>query len=239
VKRWNISLNQFVLLPPIGKRESADVVQELTSHIDKKQLPPMYGVDEKQSESFWKLGFVVRSVRNSWDYVYLTEDLINLPGKKYYVKRKNINRCLGEHKAEYKPIKDDIIDECLNMQTNWCNLRNCEATFGLEAENKAIKELFSHFKELNVFGGVVLIDGKVEAFTVGEQLNKDTAVIHFEKANPDIFGLYQVVNQWFCANALKGFKYVNREQDLGIPGLRQAKMSYNPAFFVEKFLATI
>jgi len=168
----------------------------------------------------------------------LTRNLIDLPGEKYYVKRKNIQRCLRDYKPEYKPITNGIIEQCIKLQTDWCNLRNCASIPELEAENRAIRELFIHFNNLNVFGGVILIDGNVEAFAIGEKLNNDTAVIHFEKANFKISGLYQVINQWFCSNALQDFKYVNREQDLGIPGLRQAKMSYHPAFYIEKYLAS-
>ena len=125
------------------------------------------------------------------------------------------------------------------METNWCNLRNCEADPSLEAEHKAIKELFNRFTDLNALGGAILINNNVEAFTIGEKLNSNSAVIHFEKANPEVPGLYQVINQQFCSQEFRQFKYVNREQDLGILGLRQAKMSYHPTFFIEKFLATI
>ena len=239
IKRWNIESNRFLLLPPIGNKEITDVIGALSSTLEKKDLPPIYGLDARQGESLKKIGFTVKEMRDSWDYVYLIRDLIDLPGEKYYVKRKNIKRCLQDYKPEYRSIAGEFIGQCVNLETTWCNLRNCSADPSLEAENRAIKELFLHFSDLNVLGGVILIDGSVEAFTIGEKLNKDTAVIHFEKANPNIPGLYQVINQWFCSQALHEFKYINREQDLGIPGLRQAKMSYHPAFFIEKFLATV
>jgi hypothetical protein len=91
---------------------------------------------------------------------------------------------------------------------------------------------------LNVFGGAIYVDGCLEAFALGEKLNENTAVVHFEKANPEIRGLYQLINQWFCKNVLQGFTYVNREQDLGSEGLRRAKISYRPHHMVEKFFAT-
>jgi hypothetical protein len=105
---------------------------------------------------------------------------------------------------------------------------------GLEAENAAIKAVFDKFEYLGVFGGAVYIDDKVEAFTLAEPLNDETAVVHFEKANSGIEGLYQVINQWFCQRALRGFRFVNREQDLGVSGLRKAKQSYHPHHMVEK-----
>jgi hypothetical protein len=110
---------------------------------------------------------------------------------------------------------------------------------GLEAENTAIRTAFENYHYLGVTGGVVYVDDKLEAFTLAEKLNRDTAVIHFEKANPEIEGLYQVINQWFCKEALSNFKFVNREQDLGIPGLRKAKGSYYPHHMVEKCIVHI
>jgi hypothetical protein len=109
----------------------------------------------------------------------------------------------------------------------------------LEAENKAIKTIFDKYPQLAVFGGAVYVDGKLEAFTLAESLNNDTAVIHFEKANPQITGLYQLINQWLCQNTLRTFTYVNREQDLGIPGLRKAKLSYHPHHMIEKYSVTV
>jgi hypothetical protein len=110
---------------------------------------------------------------------------------------------------------------------------------GLEAENTAIKTVFENYDYLRVAGGVVYVDDKLEAFTLAERLSRDTAVVHFEKANPEIEGLYQVINQWFCKEALGSFKFVNREQDLGIPGLRKAKGSYHPHHMVEKCIVHI
>ena len=109
---------------------------------------------------------------------------------------------------------------------------------GLASEDVAIKEIFSLIDILPVFGGVIFINGKIEAFTLAEKLVENTAVVHFEKANPEIDGLYQLINHWFCQNALKDYTYVNREQDLGIEGLRRAKQSYYPCKMVSKYKIT-
>jgi hypothetical protein len=125
------------------------------------------------------------------------------------------------------------------MHASWCNLRQCDIVPGLAAENYAVRETFLHYNKLNVMGGAILIEDRIEAFTIAEQLNENTAVVHFEKANPDITGLYQVINQWFCAKTLSRYTNVNREQDLGVPGLRRAKMSYHPVDFVKKYKVTL
>lgn len=99
----------------------------------------------------------------------------------------------------------------------------------------AIEEALKNFIALEMQGGVILIEGEVEAFTLGELLNKDTAVVHIEKANPEIRGLYALINQQFCEQAWGKVPFINREQDLGEPGLRTAKLSYNPIRLVEKY----
>jgi len=102
-------------------------------------------------------------------------------------------------------------------------------------EWQAVRLALQHFAELELAGGLILMDWRVEAFTLGELLNRDTAVVHIEKANPDIRGLYALINQQFCEQAWAATPFLNREQDLGEPGLRTAKLSYHPHRLVEKF----
>jgi hypothetical protein len=125
------------------------------------------------------------------------------------------------------------------LQAEWCDLRDCEASPGLSNESLAIKEAFTHFVKLKVKGGVILINGKVEAFTLGDPLNSETIVIHIEKANPAYEGLYPTINQAFLEQEGSGYTYVNREQDLGEEGLRKAKESYFPHHMVNKYRITL
>jgi hypothetical protein len=115
-------------------------------------------------------------------------------------------------------------------------MKHCTLDRFSAAEDSALKEALDNMDQLGFFGGVALIDGKIQALTLGERLSKDTAVVHFEKANPSIRGLYQFINQEFCRNVLRGFEFVNREQDVGEPGLRRAKEGYHPHHFVEKHI---
>ncbi len=196
VKRGKLETEQLLLLPPVGGGDISETVSKILAITNREEeLPSIYGLDAIQAEALSREGFAVKAVRDQWDYVYRVKDLAELPGEKYYVKRKNIKKCVAEYSPEYRPLTADLIEQCLRMQRNWCNLRDCDAVPGLEAENKAVKEALLHFGDLEVFGGAVLIRGEVEAFTVGGWLNADTAVIHFEKANPSIGGLYQVINQ--------------------------------------------
>jgi hypothetical protein len=226
------------LLPPLGEQPLTSVVKTLrAANVGDYQMPPLYGMTAQQSQELIMEGAKVEPDRDDWDYVYLTSDLADLPGDKYHPKRNLIARCVSKHECRYVSIGPPEISDCLKLQTEWCNLRNCNMIPSLEAENTAIETAFDNYEHLGLAGGVVYVDDRLEAFTLAEPLNNDVAVIHFEKANPRIEGLYQVINQWFCQKALRDFRFVNREQDLGIPGLRKAKQSYHPHHMVEKHIA--
>lgn len=173
------------------------------------------------------------------DYVYLTQDLIRLSGRKYHRKKNQLNQFLKSCSYEYIPLDASLAHKLLAFQDTWCRMRQCEEDPGLSLEDEAIREVLNRFGELGVTGGAVLIEGRVEAFALGELLNPRTAVIHIEKANPEIPGLYAAINQLFCYHAWQDVPYVNREQDLGIKGLRQAKRAYHPHHMVEKFILTL
>jgi hypothetical protein len=129
----------------------------------------------------------------------------------------------------------ELVECLLDMQDKWCQIKKCADTPDLLAEDYAIYEALTHFEELDYRGGAIQIDSAIEAFSLGESLNADTAVIHFEKANPEIPGLYNAINQLFCSNEWSNITYINREQDLGVEGLRKAKESYNPHHMISKY----
>lgn len=176
---------------------------------------------------------------NNSDYVYLTENLINLKGKKYDGKRNHINKFKKMYGYEYLPLTKEYIGECERIIKEWYNARPCEEKKELCWERDANMELLANYDVLACKGAVIKVDGRVEAFTVGELLNEDTAVIHIEKANSSIPGLYPFINQQFCLNEWADVKYINREQDLGLAGLRKSKLSYHPEMFVKKYTVEI
>jgi len=177
--------------------------------------------------------------RDNSDYVYKRSDLAELAGRRLHAKRNLVERCLSEHQCAYEAVTPALLPEIADAQRRWCAQRDCGNDPGLCAESRAVAELVSQCEALGVIGGAVRVDGRIEAFAFGERLNDRTAVVHFEKAMGGIEGLYQVINQWFCRNALSAFEYVNREQDLGIPGLRKAKQSYHPDHMVEKHVVSL
>jgi hypothetical protein len=175
--------------------------------------------------------------RDHFDYVYQTSDLIALKGSRYHAKRNHISRFLQDYEAAFQfvPIGPENLGLCTEFQDRWCEWRRCDEDMNLREEWTAVRQGLAHFQDLTIQGAAILIGEKVEAFTFGELLNSQTAVVHIEKANPEIPGLYAVINQKFCENYWSGIPFVNREQDLGEEGLRKAKLSYHPVRLVEKF----
>jgi uncharacterized protein len=173
--------------------------------------------------------------RDNSDYVYLAKDLINLSGNKYHRKKNHLNQFIKNHAFEYRPLDAELVKRVLGMQEAWCQIRECVLKPDLLAEDFAVHEALTHFEDLGFQGGAILINSVVEAFSLGEPLRQDTAVIHIEKANPDILGLYAAINQLFCLNTWSEVTYINREQDMGVEGLRKAKESYYPHHMVKKY----
>ncbi|MDR3121846.1 MAG: phosphatidylglycerol lysyltransferase domain-containing protein [Clostridiales bacterium] len=178
--------------------------------------------------------------RDFFDYVYLASDLIGLRGKKFDGKRNHINKFRKLYEFEYETLTPAHIDDCLRIMYDRCVENDCDCLRGEDyaCDRKPSTELLEHFGELDCKGAIVKVNGRYEAFTVGEALNRDTAVIYIEKANAEIQGLYTYINQQFCEREWQGMTYINREEDEGVPGLRKAKLSYHPERLIEKFTVT-
>ncbi|HHL35578.1 MAG TPA: DUF2156 domain-containing protein [Desulfobulbaceae bacterium] len=220
--------------PPVGEVSLSRAVEMFAGAIDGAIRLPASAVKECIGK-----GFDLLEDRANADYVYLVEDLAGLAGRRYAKKRNQIKKCLKAYSCAYEPITADLVPRCLDLQQRWCASRSCDTEPGLCAEYKAIVSMFEHFSELDLIGGAIRVDGEIQAFAVAEQLCPDVAVCHFEKAMPGMQGLGQLINQWFALYGLKGFTFVNREQDLGVPGLRQAKKSYHPHHLVEKYTLSL
>ncbi len=172
--------------------------------------------------------------RDYSDYIYLVEDLMYLKGKKFHGKRNHINQFLKNNEFTYEPMTPENIPECREMNEKWKEQNDSGDSRSLETELRAVDMAFRYFEKFGFVGGLIRIRGEVAAFTIGERLNSDTFVSHIEKAYHDIQGLYPMINQQFALNCMEGYKYVNREEDMGVEGLRKAKLSYNPVIILEK-----
>ncbi len=169
--------------------------------------------------------------KNTSDYLYTSEDLINLAGRKYHSKRNHLNKFLRQYYWEYQSMTPEIAKECLNLESAWFDIRNPEPC----SENEAMAIILNNFESLGVVGGIITVDGVIQAITVGERLNRNIAVIHIEKANIEYDGAYAAINHEFAAREWDKVELINREEDMGIEGLRKAKLSYYPVRMVEKF----
>ncbi len=172
--------------------------------------------------------------RDNFEYIYTSQSLITLAGKKLRQKKNHFNQFRMQYtNYEYVPITDDVIPLCRETAAQWTEGHDEED--GVQDELKAINLLFDHWDELKLKGGAIKLFGRVEAFSIGELLNDRTALIHIEKADPSIRGLYQAINTEFIRHEFSEVEFINREEDMGLPGLRQAKESYNPDHFAEKY----
>ena len=224
-------------LQPVGPGDKAKALALLFEAL--KQISPEAGV-ERVDEAFVKAyvapeEYVTELDRDNSDYVYLAKDLIQLSGNKFHRKKNHVNQFIKNYRFEYRTLDQELLKAFLNLQENWCRLRECATHPDLLSEDYAVHMALTHSRDLDFQGGAILIDDKVEAFALGEPLNEGTAVIHIEKANPEINGLYAAINQFFCREAWSHMRYINREQDMGVEGLRQAKESYCPDHMVQKY----
>ena len=174
--------------------------------------------------------------RDNADYVYLASDLIGLRGRKYDGKRNHIKKFKEKYTYEYSDMSERLTEDCIRLAETWYHSKHDPS---LEADLLATREALTHFSQLGLKGSAILIDGAVRAFSITEPLNPDTAVIHIEKYDPAYEGLPQVINQQLCEHICGVYTYINREQDLGNEGLRRSKMSYNPAFILNKYRVCI
>ena len=174
------------------------------------------------------------------DYVYESEKLATLSGKKLHGKRNHINKFKNMYgdRWSYEPITRDNLEECFQMALKWRNQNGCEDDPDKNSEMCVTLNSLRLFEELELTGGLLRVDGNIIAFTIGEPVCSDTFVVHIEKAFADIQGAYPMINQQFVEHACKDYKYVNREEDTGSEGLRKAKLSYRPVFMVEKGFVT-
>jgi hypothetical protein len=226
-------------MQPIGPSPRSDAVLALLSWLREERgqaVPRIEKADSRLASELKGLKYCsVEPARDQFDYIYLRSDLVALEGSKYRSKRNHINKLSRLYNFTYEPLRPEHIGACIELQEKWCQLRRCSEDLNLLGEWEAIREILRNFSNLTVQGGVIIVGRQVCAFTVGELLNEETAVVHIEKADEDIPGLYPIINQQFCEQAWTGIKFINREQDLGLPGLREAKLSYYPHHFAEKF----
>jgi hypothetical protein len=235
---WRGPRGSGVLLSPLGPLDQKGIELGL-AWAEKMGGPSQFGrlaEDVAMALARTDPQLTMTEDRDNADYVYLREDLAQLSGRHFDGKRNLVKKFWREVQAEYRPIDVELAGECSLMQDYWCDAKMCEENPHLMDENLSVKRTLEHWGDLAVLGGAFLAGGEVIGFAVGEPLTRDVAVVHYEKADGKYPGIYQALNQDFCRRALADFTYVNREQDLGVEGLRKAKLSYRPHHLEMKYV---
>lgn len=183
--------------------------------------------------------FQICDKRAEWDYLYSVEALGRLSGKKYHGKRNHIARFQKNGSWSYEELNGDNMQECIQMYYDWLVQNRERLDDSAQREKVVVEGSFGLWRELGLQGGLLRQEGRVVAFCVGEPLNSDTYIVHLEKAYPQVQGAYPMINQQFVLHVMEGFAYVNREDDMGLEGLRKAKLSYHPELLLEKYSARL
>ncbi len=192
-------------------------------------------------EEWYPGKFQIAYQRDLADYVYETEKLTTLAGKKLHGKRNHINKFKENYPDwAYEPITPENVEDCFQMALKWRREAGCEEDLDKRDEMCVALNALRLMEELRLKGGLLRTEpgGEVIAFTVGEPLTEEMFVVHIEKAFAGVQGAYQMINQQFVTHEAQGYRYVNREEDTGAEGLRKAKLSYHPAFLLEKGVVT-
>jgi len=222
--------NSLYFFPPVGPDPTEIIIslfKEL-KYLEFHRVPETITDAIQNSDDFHSLNLQILEDRDNWDYVYETENLRTLPGNSYRQNRRWLNKFIEKYDYEFKILTENEINRVKELQLEWCILRQCEDDEELKEEEIAIYDALDNYSTLGFHGAILCVDEKCAAYTFGEMLNSDTMVIHVEKAHMDYEGAYQAINNLFLKNNFKDVLYVNREQDLGVPGLRRAKESYKP-----------
>lgn len=231
---------------PIGSGDRRAVLAAIIQDAADRGIPcrisGMSQADCQELESWFPGEFQFRSHRDGSDYVYAIDDLADLKGRKFQKKRNHVNRFLQEHpNYQTLPLNADTMAAARQMAADWYIARKARDPQGdYQMEGIALNRALRKFTELGLEGCILMDEGRVLALTVGSRLSEQTMDIHFEKALEDSDGTYAMINREFARYLREKYPelcYLNREDDMGLEGLRKAKLSYNPHHLEEKYWA--
>ena len=176
----------------------------------------------------------------AWDYVYSRESLSTLKGKKLHGKRNHINKFLSKYPDyEYKRLTPEMVEDCIALYDKWIMEKNEETAKTLQTEKRSVLRALNNMEDLGLVGGTIYIDNKLCAFTVGERLHPHMQLIHIEKGDTNYDGIFPMINQQYVLHECSDVELINREEDMGVEGMRKAKRSYQPIKMIEKHLISV
>ncbi|MBQ9630175.1 MAG: DUF2156 domain-containing protein [Treponema sp.] len=228
---------------PLGTGDLKTAIDFLTKDSQKNGLPLVFPLlSDRQKlllEKKMPNRFLFTERRDDSDYIYVTRLLSDLPGSKFHKKKNHISQFMRKHSGiNFVPITRENSKDALLVADIWFRENNGAGDYNKESERKIIEDALSLMEDLNLKGGILYADGKAVAMTIGSAISEKVFDIHFEKSIPgyDRDGAYALINQQF-AKTIVQYEYVNREEDLGIEGLRKAKLSYHPEILLAKWCA--
>ncbi len=229
-------------LPPVGGGDrlaaldlTLEFLKEKTAQPVFRRVPAELAEQIKASDRPWECSHD----RDNDDYIYLKESMATLGGRRMHQKKNHYNFFVKNNSYEITDLSEDMIPELLAVQENWLLTKERQGALAaaqLNFEMDSVARLLSHLTDFNLFGMAIRIKGRLEGFTVGELMTKEMALVHIEKANYNFRGLFVALASHFCQNLPESVVYVNREQDLGLPGLRHAKESFKPDHMQVKYV---
>lgn len=224
---------------PVGQ-DLEKGIKKLVEYNDNKMPSFWLQEGERLSEFQEKYSqqYIFRESRDAADYIYLQSDLANLSGKKYHSKRNHINAFSKKHNWHYEEITQSNIEKVRLCAEKWYKENADKEDSFLLCEKKGIGTMLDNMERLSLKGGAIIVDSNVVAFTLGSAINDTVFDIHIEKALKDFAEAYTVINREFAAS-LSDYKYINREDDMGLEGLRKAKLSYKPEIILKKYFAKV
>ena len=243
--RYNDTAGELCYMLPIGKMPLEKSLPLIMNDAKENGIPfVMKGITDRMWDDIMTVfpdTFRYTHDRDNDEYIYLSEKLIELKGRKLQSKRNHINRFKKDNPDwTYVPIATvEDLDECARMFDQWDSLMLDKAPDSLRYDNIATKLMLENFDYLALRGGAIRVNDKIVAFTIGEPLTKDTFVTHVEKAYADVNGAYSIINQQFAEHEAATYKYINREEDMGLDSLRKAKESYYPDILLQERILSL
>lgn len=241
VLRYKFGKNSATVSYPVGPGDKQQTIYELYRHFDSLGLQLKFKVMTpdmvSELEQMFPNKFDIKFDRDNSDYVYSIQELIELRGRRFHSKKNHVNRFISNYNYSYEPYTPDLAEECKQAFISWKDEKSDPEE--LMSTQKATFKLIDNFDKLPLKGCVIRVDGKIAACSIGEVITPDMVLIHVEFADSEYKGIFNFINQQFLKNEWADFKYVNREEDMGLPGLRRAKESYRPIKLVEKYDATL
>ena len=234
LKSYDDNIETYSL--PFGDMKTG--MQKIIDHVG--HLPAIWAQAGKRFDEFKELYgeyYDIFESRNEFDYIYNSFDLINLSGKKYHSKRNHISSFSKKHDWRYEEISAKNIDKVRLCAKKWYGQYD-DMDEELKNEMRGVELMLDNMEALDIVGGAIVVGDEVVSFTLGSAINEQIYNIHTEKALDDFDTAYSVINREFAARNLANYQYINREDDLGIEGLRRAKLSYRPQIILPKYICT-